>query len=174
MKKYNFFKQQGAERPTAEQLLDTKLFYDNAALIYARFDAWKDSPRFYFIPLYMEMTYSCAGWVAEMAPDPIWLGSFVRCAPEHPELFRLLCPECGEVVYPYRCAGSPLSGWVDLEGSCRCGWRGDECVSGWRQRAIHLRDQMAADRGRYRWQRFIHSGARSASVRELLDWLGEG
>ena len=45
----------------------------------------------------MEMTYSC-GWVAEMASDPVWLGSFVRCTLEHPELFRYHCPACGKVV----------------------------------------------------------------------------
>ena len=62
MKEYNFFKQQGAVRPTSEQLLDTKLFYLNAVEIYARFNDWKDNDRFYFTPLYMQMTYSCAGW----------------------------------------------------------------------------------------------------------------
>ena len=38
MKEYNFFKLQGAVRPTAEQLLDTKLFYQNANEIHARLD----------------------------------------------------------------------------------------------------------------------------------------
>ena len=70
MDKYNFFKQVG-ERPTAEQLLDTKLFYQHSAEIYSHFDEWKDNDKFYFIPLFMQMTYSCAGWVAEMAPDPV-------------------------------------------------------------------------------------------------------
>ena len=35
MKEYNFFKQQGAVRPAPEQLLDTKLFYQNAVEIYS-------------------------------------------------------------------------------------------------------------------------------------------
>ena len=62
MDKYNFFKQ-GGERPTDEQLLDTKLFYQHSAEIYSRFDEWKDNDKFYFIPLFMQMTYSIA------APD---------------------------------------------------------------------------------------------------------
>ena len=75
MKKYNFFKTDG-RRPSQEQLLDTQLFYQNAPEIFVHFEEWKDIDRFYFIPLYMEMTYSC-GWVAEIASDPVWLGSFV-------------------------------------------------------------------------------------------------
>ena len=65
-------------RPTEEQRLRTKVFYQNAGEIYARYDDWKDNDKFYFIPLYLEMTYSC-GWVAEIAQDPVSLGSFVRC-----------------------------------------------------------------------------------------------
>ena len=55
MDKYNFFKQ-GGERPTAEQLLDTKLFYQHSTEIYAHFDEWKDNDKFYFISLFMQMT----------------------------------------------------------------------------------------------------------------------
>ncbi|MBQ1708659.1 MAG: hypothetical protein II026_06305 [Bacteroidales bacterium] len=93
MKKYNFFKTDG-KMPSQEQLLYTQLFYRNAPEIYAHFDEWKDNDRFYFIPLYLQMTYSC-GWVAEVAPDPVWLGSFVRCTLEHPDLFQYQCPSCG-------------------------------------------------------------------------------
>lgn len=74
MEKYNFFKKDGL-RPSQEQLLDTKLFYQNAPEIYARFEEWKDIDRFYFIPLYMEMTYSC-GWVPSCAAH--W--SIRRCS----------------------------------------------------------------------------------------------
>ena len=148
MEKYDFFKKDGV-RPSEEQLRLTKLFYRNAGEIYARFDEWKDIDKFYFIPLYREMTYSC-GCVAEIAPDPVWLGSFVRCTLEHPELFQFKCPKCGQTVYPYRYVGSPLSGRVDLEGRCDCGWEGFEMVSGWRSRAIALRDQIANDRRQYR------------------------
>ena len=147
MKKYNFFKQD-AVRPTEEQRLQTKLFYENAGEIYAHFDEWKNDDRFYFIPLYLEMTYSC-GWVAEMAPDPVWLGSFVRCTLEHPELFQFKCPSCGRTVLPYRYNGSPLSGRVDLEGKCECGWVGFQNVSGWRIRASTLRGQAAKDKMRF-------------------------
>ena len=168
MKKYNFFKK-GGVRPTAEQLLDTKLFYRNAVDIYARFDQWKDIARFYYIPLYLELTY-CCGWVAEIAPDPVWLGSFVRCTLENPELFQYRCPECGKPVFPYRYVGSPLSGRVDLEGRCECGWKGYEIVSGWRVRAQALRDTIRHDDTcwiRLRWR----VGRKPQTVKELVDWL---
>jgi len=169
MKKYNFFKKDGL-RLSQEQLLDTKLFYQNAPEIYASFDEWKDIDKFYFIPLYMEMTYSC-GWVAEIAPDPVWLGSFVRCTLEHPDLFQYHCPACGKVVHPYRYVGSPLSGNVHLEGRCDCGWHGVEEVSGWRIRATALRDQIASDKLRYGKHRLLHPRIDEVSVMELLEWL---
>ena len=171
MKENNFFKQQGAVRPTPEQLLDTKLFYQNAVEIYSRYDDWKDNNRFYFIPLYMQMTYSCAGWVAEMAPDPVWLGSFIGTVLELPELFQFKCSKCGNTVFPYRTVGSPLSGRVDLEGRCECGWKGFESVNGWRKRASALRDQVSADMLRYRKYRLLHPGTKPASVQEVLDGL---
>ena len=171
MKEYNFFKQQGAVRPTSEQLLDTKLFYQNTVEIYARFNDWKDNDRFYFTPLYMQMTYSCAGWVAEMAPDPVWLGSFVSTVRNHLDLFQFQCPKCGKTVFPYRTVGSPLSGRVDLEGRCECGWKGFESVTGWRKRANALRDQVSADMLRYRKYRLLHPGTKPASVQEVLDGL---
>ena len=169
MKKYNFFKQD-ALRPTEEQRLRTKLFYQNAGEIYARFDDWKDIDKFYFIPLYMEMTYSC-GWVAEMAPDPVWLGSFVRCTLEHPDLFQYKCRKCGRTVYPYRYVGSPLSGRVDLEGRCQCGRSGFESVSGWRIRAIALREQADSDIVRYRMNKILHPIMQPATIHDLMDYL---
>ena len=169
MEKYNFFKQD-ALRPTEEQCLRTKVFYQNAGEIYARFDNWKDIDKFYFTPLYMEMTYSC-GWVAEMAPDPVWLGSFVRCTLEHPELFQYHCPACGKAVHPFRCVGSPLSGSVHLEGRCECGWHGVEEVIGWRQRATELRGQLARDRFRYRKYQLLHPGTEASTAEELLEYL---
>ena len=169
MKKYNFFKQD-ALCPTEEQRLLTKVFYQNASEIYARYDDWKDIDKFYFIPLYMEMTYSC-GWVAEMAPDPVWLGSFVRCTLEHPDLFQYHCPACGKVVFPYRYVGSPLSGIVHLEGRCECGWHGIEEVSGWRIRATALRDQIDRDKLRYRKYRLLRPVTETTTVEELLEWL---
>jgi len=169
MDKYNFFKQ-GGERPTAEQLLDTKLFYHNSVEIYSRFDEWKDNDRFYFIPLFMEMTYSM-GWVAEMAPDPVWLGSFVRCTLDHPDLFQYKCPSCGKTVFPYRYCGSPLSGRVDLEGRCECGWKGFEMESGWRIRSYELREQLSKDRYRYLMFHLIKYVANPATVEDLIVWL---
>lgn len=169
MKKYNFFKQD-ALRPTEEQLRLTKVFYQNAGDIYAHYDDWKDIDKFYFIPLYLEMTYSC-GWVAEIAPDPVWLGSFVRCTLEHPDLFQFKCSTCGKVVHPYRYVGSPLSGRVDLEGECSCGWKGYEMVSGWRIRATALRDQLASDKSWYRECRLSLSKNNSTTVQELVRYL---
>ena len=169
MEKYDFFKKDGV-RPSEEQLRLTKLFYRNAGEIYARFDEWKDIDKFYFIPLYMEMTYSC-GWVAEIAPDPVWLGSFVRCTLKHPDLFQFKCPNCGQTVYPFRYVGSPLSGRVDLEGRCDCGWDGFEMVSGWRPRAMALRDQISKDKTRFSRLMLFHSRVEVAMVEVLLDWL---
>ena len=171
MDKYNFFKQ-GGLCPTPEQQLDTKLFYQNSIEIYARFDDWKDNDRFYFIPLFLQMTYSCAGWVAEIAPDPVWLGSFVQCILDHPELFQYECPECGKNVLPYRYCGSPLSGRVDLEGKCECGWKGSEMVSGWRVRSVALRDQISSDRPRKLYYELKSLFAKLASVEDLMSWLG--
>jgi len=168
MKKYNFFKQD-AKRPTVEQRLQTKLFYDNAGEVYAHFDEWKDDDRLYFIPLYLEMTYSCAGWVAEIAPDPVWLGSFVRCTLEHPELFQFKCPQCGKNVLPYRYNGSPLSGRVDLEAECPdCGWGKNKMVSGWRVRSEALRAIQKADRRQLRWVKLLHWRFNRTTIQDLL------
>ena len=169
MDKYIFFKQ-GGERPTSEQLLDTKLFYQHSVEIYTRFDDWKDEDRFFFIPLYMEMTYSM-GWVAEIAPDPIWLGSFIRCNLEHPELFQVTCPKCKKTLFPYRYVGSPLSGRVDLEYECQCGKKGYEMVSGWRTRAIALRDQLERDKVRFLEFKMRHLGSKPAAIEDLLAWM---
>ena len=166
MKKYNFFKKDG-RRPSQEQLRLTQLFYQNAPEIYARFDEWKDIDKFYFIPLYMEMTYSC-GWVAEIAPDPVWLGSFVRCTLKHPELFQFKCPECGKTIFPYRYVGSPLSGIVHFEGRCECGWKGVEEVSGWRQRAIALRKQIENDKSRHLKYKLCHPWMSTPSIERIL------
>ena len=169
MDKYNFFKQGGA-RPTEEQRFLTKLFYINANEIYAHFDDWKDDDRFYFIPLYMEMTYSM-GWVAEIAPDPVWLGSFVRCNLNHPKLFQVTCPKCKKTLLPFRYVGSPLSGRVDLEYECQCGKKGFEMVSGWRIRAIALRDQLESDKARYIKFKLMHPCSETATVLELLQLI---
>ena len=170
MEKY-FFLKRDALRPTGEQSLLTKPFYQNVNTIYARFDEWKDIEKFYFIPLYLEMTYCINGIVAEMAPDPVWLGSFVRCTLEHPELFQYKCPNCGQTVLPYRYVGSPLSGVVHLEGRCSCGWKGFEPVSGWHIRAIVLREQVDNDILRYRKNRLLHPIIKPATIEDLLGFL---
>ena len=172
MDKNNFFKKD-ALRPTEDQRILTKPFYQHANKIYWRFNDWKDIDRFYFIPLYLEMTYSINGIVAELAPDPIWLGSFVRCSLEHPDLFQYKCPKCGNSVLPFRYVGSPLSGRVDLEGYCDCGWRGFETVSGWFKRGEALREQLAADKLRHSRYKLLHLTAESATVDEMLEWLNQ-
>lgn len=170
MDKNKFFKKNGL-RPSEEQRLLTKPFYRNSNVIYAHFDEWKDIERFYFIPLYMEMTYCVAGIPSELAPDPVWLGSFVQCTLNHPELFQYKCPKCGKTVLPFRYVGSPLSGRVDLEGYCDCGWKGYETVSGWFIRGEALRKQIAADTLRHGKYKLLHPGAKPTSIDELLAWL---
>ena len=170
---YDFIRR-GGVCPSEEQRLQTREFYRNAVEIYARFDNWKDYDRFYFLPLYLEMTYTVGGIVAEVAPDPVWLGSFVSAVRLHPELLQYPCPKCGKTVFPYRFVGSPLSGRVDLEGRCSCGWKGFEMVSGWRERAAVLREQIERDAPRYRKYRLLHPGSSPASVSDLLRLLGEG
>ena len=165
MDKYNFFRQ-GGPYPTEDQRLDTNLFYHNSIEIFDHFDDWKDIDKFYFIPLHLEMTYSCR-WVAEMAPDPVWLGSFVTCIFNHPDLFVYKCPKCGQVVYPHRYTGSPLSGHVILEGTYRCDWAGYVDARGWRDRAVPLRDQLAEDQLRLGKFKLLHPKT-SSSIQELL------
>ncbi|MBR0300578.1 MAG: hypothetical protein IJQ93_09715 [Bacteroidales bacterium] len=170
MDKNKFFKQ-SALRPTEEQRLLTSPFFQHANDIYRRFNDWKDIDRFYFIPLYLEMTYNITGIPIELAPDPVWLGTFVRCTMEHPDLFQYKCPKCNKEVLPFRYVGSPLSGRVDLEGYCDCGWRGFETVSGWFKRGEVLREQIAADKFRHGKYKLLHFNNKPASIDELMAWL---
>ena len=73
MTKISFFRR-GAVRPTEEQRLLTRQFYQSASAIYSSYNDWKDDDSVYFIPLYLEMTYSIGGKVLEIAPDPVWMG----------------------------------------------------------------------------------------------------
>ena len=130
-KSVSWTKSNSSRRTTEEQCLLTKPFYRNSNVIYAHFNEGKDNYRFYFIPLYLEMIYCLAGIVSKLAPDRVWLCSFIRCTLEQPNLFQYKCPKCGKTVLSFRYLGSPLSGRVDLEGYCDCGWRGFESVSGW-------------------------------------------
>ena len=172
MEKYNYFKQ-GVMRPDEEQRLLTKQFYNNTSEIYARFDDWKDNDRFYFIPLYLEMTYSVNGMGLELAPDPVWMGSFVQCCINHPELFQITCPRCKRKLFPYRYVGSPLSGRVDLEYECKCGKKGYETVSGWRIRANALRDKLEKDKARNRKFQQHNPSAPPANLKEDMNFLNK-
>lgn len=152
-----------------EHWLDTILFFRNYREIFRRFDDWKDIDRFYFIPLKLNMTYSIGGHSISMADGTIHLGTFVRNSLEHPDLFSFRCPKCGEPLCPYGYSGSPLSGRVDLQGYCDCGWGGYVMVSGWKQRSEALKATQKSDSWRHRL--FKLKGSTSATVRQLLDWL---
>lgn len=151
--------------------LDTILYFRNYREIIRRYDDWKDIDRFYFIPLKLNMTYSIGGHSISMADGTICLGSFIRNTLEHPELFSFRCPKCGESLYPYGYSGSPLSGRVDLQAHCGCGWGGYEMVSGWRLRSDALKSTQKSDSWRHRL--FNLKGGAPATIRELLDWLNE-
>lgn len=149
--------------------LDTIRFFRNAGIIYRRYDDWKNIDRFYFIPLKMMMTYSVGGMALRMADDPIFLGTFIRNTFEHEDLFTAPCPRCGRKLFPYGYSGSPLSGRVDLEAKCECGWDDFVIVSGWRIRSQALRDTQNLDKRRYKNFKLSHQ--QSASIQELLEWL---
>ena len=148
---------------------NTTLFVRHANEIYARFNDWKSIDRFYFIPLELDMTYTIDGHRISMTDGPLFLGTFVRTVLENPELFQFKCPVCGKTVLPYRFCGSPLSGRVDLEGACDCGWEGFESVSGWHIRAKALCAQMAKDKLRFQRNRLSHFGDKPATIQELLE-----
>lgn len=168
--KDNFAKVEAiALRSGDEQKLDTIRFFRNSALIHERFSDWKDIDRFYFIPLSLEMSYHIAGHTVSMADGEVFLGSFIRTNLEHPELFSFVCPDCGKVIRPYGYNGSPLSGRVDLQGSCSCGWDGYVSVKGWRERSDALKATQKKDSLRHLKSRVLHQGI--ASVAELLEFL---
>lgn len=155
-----------------ELWLDTIRFFRNSREIYRRFEEWKDIDSFYFIPLRLNMTYSIAGHAICMADGPVYLGTFIRNTLEHPELFSATCPKCGRTVYPYGYCGSPLSGRVDLEATCDCGWDDFVIVSGWRIRSEALKASQKSDRLRLAKFRVAESfGSKASTIRELLDWL---
>ena len=151
---------------------NTTLFVRHANEIIAHFNDWKSIDRFYFIPLELGMTYSIDGHRISMTDGPLYLGTFVRTVLENPELFQFKCPACGKDVLPYRFCGSPLSGRVDLEGACSCGWEGFESVSGWRIRTKMLRVQMAKDKREFRKYRLLHSRVKPAEIQDLLSAQG--
>ena len=172
MKKDKFSRvEQMALRNGDELWLDTICFFRNANEIYSRYDDWKGEDQFYFIPLKLEMTYSIAGHVISMAESPVFLGTFIRNTLEHEDLFTVPCPKCGRKLFPYGYNGSPLSGRVDLEATCSCGWNEYVIVSGWRIRSEALRAIQKTDKKRLRLIRLCHPRFQVATVRGLLDYL---
>ena len=163
-----------ALRLNDELWLDSIRFFRNANEIYRRFDEWKGLDKFYFIPLKLEMAYHIGGLVKRMAEGPIYLGTFVRNTLEHPELFTAKCPKCGQTILPYGYNGSPLSGRVDLEATCECGWDGYVMVSGWRVRSEALQASQKQDRLRLaKFKMLSLLGTRPSTIKELLGWLGK-
>lgn len=155
--------------------LDSIRFFRNAREIYRRFDDWKGIDRFYFIPLKLSMTYCIGGHAIRMADGTLYLGTFIRNTIEHPELFTAPCPKCGRTLYPYAYNGSPLSGRVDLEASCDCGWDDFVIVSGWRVRSDTLKASQKQDHLRYAKFKALKPFMGNAStVKELLEWLNGG
>lgn len=161
-----------ALRLNDELWLDTICFFRNANEIYRRFNDWQGIDHFYFIPLKLNMAYSINGYVVRMAEGPIYLGTFVRNTLAYPELFSFKCPKCGKTVHPYGYNGSPLSGRVDLQGTCECGWSDYVMVSGWRKRSDALKETQREDRFRlakFKALRCVRGG--ESSVVELKKWL---
>ena len=151
--------------PTEYQRLLTRPFYQHANEIYARFEDWKDINRFYFISLFLEMTYSNNGIVSELAPDPVAGGPSYRT----PSTIRG-CPSVARWC-PFRYVDSPLSGCLGLEGYCDCGWSGFETISGWFKRGVAMREQLTDDKIRHSKYNLFHINAELATLDELSTWL---
>lgn len=49
-----------------------------------------------------------------MAPDPVFLGTYVRNNIEFSDYFSANCPDCGQKLYPYHIDGCPTNERVDL------------------------------------------------------------
>ena len=119
------------------------------------------------------MTYSIGGHAIRMADGTLYLGTFIRNTLEHPELFTAPCPKCGRTLYPYGYNGSPLSGRVDLEATCDCGWDDFVIVSGWRVRSETLKASQKQDRLRYvKFKALRPFKGDASTIKELLEWLG--
>lgn len=149
--------------------IDTLRFFRNANEIYRHFDEWKTNDIFYFIPLNLDLSYHICGHTVRMADGPIFLGTFVRNTLEHKELFCVKCPKCGKDIYPFSYNGSPLSGRVDLEAKCDCGWDRSISVSGWRVRSDALKNAQLQDAERFR--SFQKKGLSPANIQSLLEEL---
>ena len=160
-----------ALRINDELWLDTILFFRNSSLIYSCFDDWKDNDSFYFIPLKLNMTYSGPGWAVHMADTPISLGTFVRSSLAHPDLYSTQCPNCGKPLFPYGYNGSPLSGRVDLQYNCNCGWSDYVIASGWRVRSDILKATQHKDKLRQVKYRLLHRNSKPMKVADLLTYL---
>ena len=172
MCKDQFFRvEQDALRRGDAWHLDTVRFFRNANEIYARYDEWKDEDRFYFIPLKLSMSYYIAGHIISLADGPIYLGTFIRNTLEHEDLFTASCPKCGRKLYPYGYNGSPLSGRVDLQATCTCGWRGYVIVSGWKVRSEVLKATQRVDELRLRQTLLSHPHFKAEAIETLLRYL---
>ena len=153
--------------------LDTILYFRNYREIIHRYNDWKDIDRFYFIPLKLNMTYSIGGHSISMADGTVYLGTFIRNTIEHPELFTFKCPKCGKTLDPYGYNGSPLSGRVDMQGYCDCGWGGYIMYSGWHIRSKALKSTQKADFWRHLLFKLCKRYGEAPTVKELIEWLSK-
>ena len=158
--------------PQGDERIAVRLYYKHADILLQHFDEWKDNPRFYFIPLKLNMAYFCAGGATAVALPPYYLGTILRNSLEHPELFSVPC-ECGHTAYAYAYNGSPLSGRFDLICACPdCGKHIKACESGWRIRSEALRATQNEDLHRGRRMALLHPGFEPATIQELLRCCG--
>lgn len=158
--------------PLGDERIALRLYFKYASILLRKFDRWKDIDRFYFIPIMLNMTYFCAGWAEAVAYPPYYIGTILRNSLEHPDLFSTKC-ECGHNAYGYRYNGSPLSGRFDISHSCPfCGKDIFTRESGWRIRSRVLRKTQADDLKRGKEFLSWRQDFQSASIQELLRYLG--
>ena len=106
-----------------------------------------------------------------MADGPVYLGTFIKTTLGHEDLFTAPCPKCGRKLYPYGYCGSPLSGRVDLEATCSCGWSDYVVVGGWKVRSDALRATQKADLWRLKKVQLFHPRFKAATIESLLEYL---
>ena len=158
--------------PQGEERITLRLYYKHAATLLRTYDQWKDIDRFYFIPIKLNMAYYCAGWAAAVALPPYFIGTILRNAIEHPDLFGAQCV-CGSKAYGYTYNGSPLSGRFDISLACPCcGQVTHITETGWRIRSETLKATQSEDLIRGQQMQVLHPGFKPATIQELLRFVG--
>lgn len=158
--------------PQSGERESLRLYLKFADRLLAGFDKWRDIDRFYYIPVALDMTYSCSGYATAMAFPPYFIGTILRNSLEHPELFSAEC-KCGHRAYGYSYNGSPPSGRVDISHACPCcGARMQTEELGWKVRSEALRGCQEAEKTRLEGTRQSQPGFEPADIRELLKFIG--